>query len=259
MQVIILGAGRGERLWPLTRNTPKCLLELVDGMSVLDMQMQALSMIPKIDEIVYVIGYLAEQVEAKLVHYSGHQPSVRTVYNPFFADSNNLVSLWLALAYVRDEFIVVNGDDIYDSTLPQGLINEDPKKDVLMTIDRKNEYDHDDMKVVTKEDRVLKIGKDIDLAEANAESIGMIRFHGYGARRFKEAVNRLVRLPIGREVFWLKAVQHLIDDGHPVRWYQCEPSDWAEIDFHPDLQLIRGSLLDRHTELLHMWSRPGSA
>ncbi|MBV6396438.1 MAG: hypothetical protein HFACDABA_02036 [Anaerolineales bacterium] len=255
MQLVVLAAGRGERLWPLTRNTPKCLLELANGMSVLDMQLQSLKEISEISEIIFVLGYLAEQVEAKLIHYANLQLNIRTVYNPFFAESNNLISLWYALPYLGDNFIVVNGDDVYDSRVPQGLVQVDGDKDVVMTIDRKEKYDLDDMKVITRGERVLQVGKQIAPAEANGESIGMIRFRANGASRFKEILNQVVRLPSGKTVFWLYAVQELINRGYTVNWYECKPGDWAEIDFHPDLDLVRGSLTENYAALIKKWSQ----
>ena len=255
MQAVILAAGRGERLWPLTRNTPKCLLEIVNSMSLLDMQMEALGAVPEIHQVVYVLGYLAEQIETKLMHYADHRLEVCTVYNPFFADANNLVSLWLALPYLQDDFMVINGDDVYDSSVPQGLVAVNPDKDVVMTVDRKEKYDDDDMKVTIKGDRVLKVGKDIPLDEANGESIGMIRFGGAGACRFRETLDRIVRLPSGRQVFWLNAVQRLIDRGYMVHWYECSPDSWAEIDFHPDLQLVRNAVIDNYAEITQRWSQ----
>lgn len=255
MQVVILAAGRGERLWPLTRNTPKCLLEITNGMSVLDMQMQALSAIPEIKEVIYVLGYLAEQIEAKLLHYNHTHMNIQTVYNPFFADSNNLISLWFSLPYLKDKFIIVNGDDIYESQVPAGLVAVDHEKNMVMTIDRKDKYDEDDMKVITKGDRVLRVSKKIDLSNANGESIGMIRFCNSGADRLKDILNRMVRIPDGRHIFWLKAVQELIDQGYTVNWYECSPDSWAEIDFHPDLTMARNSMLDAHTELIRSWSQ----
>ena len=255
MQVVILAAGRGERLWPLTRNTPKCLLEITNGMSVLDMQMQALSAIPEITEVIYVLGHLAEQIEAKLLHYNDTHLDIRTVYNPFFAESNNLMSLWFSLPYLRDNIIVVNGDDIYDRQVPAGLVAVEREQNIVMTIDRKEKYDDDDMKVITKGERILRVSKRIDPNDANGESIGMIRFCGTGTDRLKDTLNRLVHLPVGREIFWLKAVQELIDQGYTVNWYECATDQWAEIDFHPDLQMVRSSLLDHHSESIRRWAQ----
>jgi len=255
MQLVILAAGRGERLWPLTRNTPKCLLELANGMSVLDMQFQSLKEVSEISEIIFVLGYLAEQVEAKLMHYTDLHFNIRTVYNPFFAESNNLISLWHALPYLGDNFIVVNGDNVYDSRVPQGLARVDADMDVVMTIDRKEKYDLDDMKVIIKGERVLQVGKQIAPTDANGESIGMIRFRGNGAVRFKEILNQVVRLSSGKTVFWLYAVQELINRGYGVNWYECNPQDWAEIDFHPDLESVRGSLIENYSELIKRWEQ----
>ena len=66
MKIIILAAGKGERLYPLTKNTPKPLIDLGNGETLLETQLRSLSESKVIDEVVIVIGYLYEQIESKL-------------------------------------------------------------------------------------------------------------------------------------------------------------------------------------------------
>ena len=65
MKIIILAAGKGERLMPLTKNTPKPLLDMGNGATLLEEQIAGLQESGVVEEIALVIGYLAEQVEAK--------------------------------------------------------------------------------------------------------------------------------------------------------------------------------------------------
>lgn len=95
MKLIILAAGKGERLLPLTRNTPKPLLDMGNGYTLLEEQMRAAQASGVVAETVLVVGYLASQVEAKLDYHRDQGLCVRTVYNPFYEVSNNLMSLWL--------------------------------------------------------------------------------------------------------------------------------------------------------------------
>jgi choline kinase len=151
---------------------------------------------------------------------------------------------------------VINGDDVYNSGVPRGLIEADRDQDVVMVIDRKPRYDSDDMKVISKGDRIVKVGKEIDSEAANGESIGMIRFVGSGTIRLKENLDRLVRQPVGKQIFWLRAVQDLIDQGYVVNWHECPVDAWAEIDFHPDLHLIRDTVLEHYADLVKNWEQP---
>jgi len=65
MKVIILAAGKGERLLPLTRNTPKSLLELGNGMTILENQLAAIKS-SGIDQVVIVTGYKPSRLKPKL-------------------------------------------------------------------------------------------------------------------------------------------------------------------------------------------------
>jgi choline kinase len=253
MKLVILAAGRGERLMPLTQNTPKCLLELANGMTLLECQLLASREVAALEEVVLVLGYLAEQVEAKLERYRQLGMKLSVVYNPFFDVSNNLASLWMALPFLGSEFVVVNGDDVFNPRILQELTLAPQAQEVVMVIDRKERYDAEDMKVQTAAERVTAVSKQIPLDEATGESIGMIRFSGRGAVKLKQVLQRLIRTDVGRKGFWLLAVQAVIDEGLPVFALECSPADWAEIDFHPDRELVRGNLA-RYGDLVRTWS-----
>ena len=66
MRIIILAAGKGTRAMPLTRNTPKSLLDIGNGVTLLEKQLEDIQKSKVIDEIVLIIGHLAEQIEAKI-------------------------------------------------------------------------------------------------------------------------------------------------------------------------------------------------
>ena len=70
MKIIILAAGKGERLYPLTKNTPKPLTDLGDGETLLEKQLKSLDESQVIDEVIIVIGYLHEQFESKLKNFT---------------------------------------------------------------------------------------------------------------------------------------------------------------------------------------------
>ncbi len=97
---------------PLTRKIPKPLIEIEDGRTILDTQLDAVATCGGISEILIVVGYRAEQIERHCQPYNA--VPVRFIYNPFFDQTNNLVSLWFATTHVDDDFVVINGDDVFD-------------------------------------------------------------------------------------------------------------------------------------------------
>lgn len=235
MKAIIIAAGKGTRLYPLTKNTPKSLVEIGDGLTLLESQLYSLKE-AGIKDIVLIIGYLGSQIEAKIEEYKSDF-NFSIVYNPFYETSNNLVSVWLAKQHMTDEFITINGDDIFNPSVITELLKS--KANITMVIDRKDNYDDDDMKVVTNGNLIQAVSKDIPLSEANAESVGIIKFSGYGPAIYVKTLESMVRKEKNMNVFYLKAIQKIINDGHSVEYSECQVEDWGEMDFHPDLMFIR--------------------
>ena len=112
-QAIILAAGQGCRLWPYTKDLPKCLLK-VGGQTILERQVAALHT-QNVDHITVVTGYLGHQVRDVL----GTQ--VAYVDNPHFALTSSMYSLWLARAAATDGCIILNSDVLFPLGLSAGL------------------------------------------------------------------------------------------------------------------------------------------
>ena len=121
-KVIILSAGKGERLRPYTENSPKSLLELANGKTILETQLKSIEEANCIDEVIIVAGYRIEQVLAKLKGYN--KIPIRVLHNPFYEVSNNLMTLWIAKEYLEDYFIIVNGDDVFKPKLLKDLVEK---------------------------------------------------------------------------------------------------------------------------------------
>jgi L-glutamine-phosphate cytidylyltransferase len=244
MKAIIISAGKGTRLYPLTKNTPKSLLEIGDGVTLLESQLYALED-AGITDVAIIVGYKAEQIEMKVKDYDHF--NITTVYNPFFETSNNLISVWMAKHLMHDEdFITINGDDVFKASLITNLLKS--KEDITMVIDEKETYDDDDMKVIHGDGKILEVSKKVAIAQTNAESVGIIKFSGRGRKIYTDMLEEMVREPENMNVFYLKALQRIIDKGYPVHYSMCQESDWGEIDFHPDLMQIRRFI--KHNNML---------
>ncbi len=235
MKAIIIAAGTGTRLYPITKDIPKSLVDVGQGLTLLETQLHSLKECG-IKDIVMIIGYRADQIEAKLSQFTTDF-NFEIVYNPFFESSNNLVSVWMARHCFSDEFITINGDDMFNASVIKDLLNS-PHHITIVT-DEKDQYDDDDMKIISVNGLVKRVSKKIPLSEANGESVGIIKFSGEGPHIYKDMLESMVRDPKYMNVFYLKAIQNIIDAGHDVHFSQCDPRDWGEIDFHPDLEMIR--------------------
>ena len=231
MKAIILSAGQGSRLGHLTDDRPKCLIEFA-GRSLLDWQLDTLAA-NGVEEVVVVTGFRDDQIEAVLAARSGG-PKVRTVFNPFFKVADNLGSLYLVRGELTGECLVWNGDTLVSDALMARVVGNADRDGICVTIDRKPDYDDDDMKVIVADDgRLRAIGKRIKEG-VNAESIGLLAFRGGGAERFADAIDRAMRTSEGMTIWYLRVIHHLAQNGE-VWTLDIEGEEWGEVDFPEDV------------------------
>ena len=118
MKAIILSAGQGKRLLPLTKRKPKAALKVL-GSSVLEWQLQELAKC-KIDEVLVVAGFGADQIDS-IISNQKIIPA-RTLYNPFYSQSDNLGTCWIARHEMTSPFMIINGDTLFKSAIVEKLL-----------------------------------------------------------------------------------------------------------------------------------------
>ncbi|HEX4762655.1 MAG TPA: phosphocholine cytidylyltransferase family protein [Sphingomicrobium sp.] len=234
MKAIILSAGQGSRLGHLVDDRPKCLIDF-NGRSLLDRQLDTLEA-SGVEEAVVVTGFHDELIEQAIARRSGG-PHVRTVFNPFYKVADNTGSLFMAREELSGDCLVWNGDTLVSRSLMQRVVGND-RPGICVTIDRKGEYDEDDMKVVEEGGRLKAIGKRLPLDTVNAESIGLLAFRAGGAEQFREAIERAIRTPEGTTIWYLRVINQ-IAQGAEVWTLDIEGEEWGEVDFPPDVERAR--------------------
>ena len=230
---IILSAGQGSRLLPLTQDRPKCLIDFA-GKSLLQWQVRALAA-NGITDVSVVTGFRTQMVEAELERLDG--VNARAIFNPFYHVADNLGSCWIAREAMVGDFIILNGDTLVSPEIVARLLAK-ASAPITVTIDVKPQYDADDMKVEREGDRLVAIGKRLLAEQANAESIGMLAFKGEGGARFNAEVESMMRTSAGVSNWYLKAIHQIASDGI-VGTVSIEGLDWAEVDFPADLEFAR--------------------
>lgn len=233
MKAIILSAGQGTRLLPHTAEIPKCALP-IHGKSVLEWQVDEL-LKAGVDDILVVTGFATEKVEQLLTRRYDSQ-TVRTAFNPFYKVSDNLATCWIVRNEMTEDFILLNGDTLFDTSVLKSLLASRPQP-ITVTIDRKSAYDDDDMKVQLAGDRLTRIGKDIPLDQVDAESIGMLLFRGTGTALFRRTIEQVLRTPEGLKRWYLSVINELAQTA-TVGTCCIEGSPWAELDFPADLKKV---------------------
>jgi len=130
MQAIILAAGNGSRLKPLTDSIPKVMVE-VGGETIIKRALNRLAEVGKIEEVIITVGYKAEKI---IAHIGESYRGMKIIYvmNKDYASTNNIYSLWLTKEYIKNDVILLEGDILFEKELLAPLLNANNSNVVLV-------------------------------------------------------------------------------------------------------------------------------
>ncbi len=227
LKAVILAAGQGKRLLPLTREIPKALLPLngSTGLTILEHQVKVLEE-AGIGEILVVVGHGRERIEALL------GPRVSYVLNEEYFRTNSVYSFYLTMDRLEDGALIVNGDVLFPGGVVERLLESE--HDGVLSVDTGAVLDEETMKVVLKGSRVVDIRKDLSPQEAHGENLGVVLFRGKALATLKGVVAEMIaRGEVNR---WIPAAFREMLSLHPIHAVDVKGLPWIEIDFPQDLE-----------------------
>lgn len=225
MKAIILSAGQGRRLMPLTSNLAKCCLPL-HGLSILEWQLSQIAQCD-VDEVVVVTGFASEMVDAIVDRVSGI--NVRTLHNPMYAHTDNLGTCWEARFEMDGPFVLMNGDTLFEAAVLQRLLTSGKGYPITLASDTKTHFDLDDMKIIADGDRLLKVSKQLDISLVSGESIGLMVFNQAGADAFTHKLEEMMDKSDALKLWYLSAIDQLASEGI-VGICPITGLSWCEVD-----------------------------
>jgi choline kinase len=226
-KAIILAAGVGSRLRPLTDDVPKCLLD-VGGRTILDHQIASLER-NGITDFVMVVGYHADRIRTRL---GGR---ARYIENERYEHTNSLYSLWLARDELASGTLILNSD-VLALPLAFGRLLESPAPDAIL-VERGEAFEPEDMKVTLNGSVVVDFGKDLAAERAHAHNVGVAKFSGDGGSRLAGCLQRMVAA--GHENDWAPAAFKEFARHWPLVAVGTDGLPWIEIDYVDDLTRAR--------------------
>lgn len=226
-KAIILAAGVGSRLRPLTDDRPKCLLD-VGGRTILDHQVAALRRCG-VEDVVMVLGYRSDLIRK---HLGG---SARYVDNERYEDTNSLYSLWLARDELASGALVLNSDVLAPPILFERLLRA-PAPDAVL-VERGRDFEAEDMKVTLRGWQVVDFSKTLPPERAHAHNVGAAKFSRPDGSRLATYLEQLVAE--GHENDWVPMAFREFASHWPLAAVATDGLPWIEIDYPADLARAR--------------------
>jgi len=245
MQAIIIGAGRGQRLMPTTADTPKCFAE-VGGKRILDWALAAFRD-NGIDRICFIGGYQIDKVRDAYPHLTFR-------HNDNWANNNILASLFYAEDLMDGPFLCAYSDILFT---PEVIARTLPRQDdAALVVDtrwqerytERTEHPPDDAeKVLVANGQVTRVARDVDVAAAHGEYIGVAKFSAAGAARLRQHYRRCREEYRGKpfhqaktfdKAYLIQLFQDMIDSGERFGHVDT-PGGYIEIDTQQDFEYAR--------------------
>jgi choline kinase len=227
---VILVAGVGSRLRPITDTRPKALAPV--GKETILGRAVRLLLDFGISRLVLATGYREDAVRASLANLASE---VVFCPNPHYDSTQNSVSLLLCREAVAGRsFFKLDGDVVFDAELLERIAA--PRGELSAGVDSSRKLDAEAMKVVIEEGAIRRFGKGIPLAQSHGESIGIERLHASATETVFTALQERVDAGI-TNLYYEDVYSQLIEQGQLT----AEAADvsglrWTEVDTFEDLE-----------------------
>lgn len=230
MKALILAAGMGSRLAPLTNDYPKALVP-VNGESIIMKQIDNLHRNGIID-ITVVVGYKADMITRAIKE---RYPDIHIIMNKEYSSTNNMYSAYLGVKNMFQDvefqpFLMMNADVFFDASVIMSLVNDSNSNAIVVDIGK---YMEESMKVVEKNNRLVAISKQIAPEEALGCSIDVYKFDEEGGKTFFDKCVSYIEIKkemnLWSEVALNDTLSEIIFKACPLK------GRWLEIDNYEDL------------------------
>jgi len=235
MHGVILAAGVGSRLKPLSLERHKCCVTVGDDPIIVH-QLRAFAA-SDVEQVHVLTGYLADQVAATCREFADGRDDldVSTRECEVFANTNNMYSLYeIRDAVAGEQFVLANADVVFEPRALDRLV--DANVDSGIACDTAT-YSEEAMKVTVDDDgHVDHISKDVPESRAAATSIDLYRFSASFSEALFDEVARRIEVQEEYDCWTEVAIDSVLAAGrHDVEPVDVDGANWVEVDDHDDL------------------------
>lgn len=231
MTYIILSAGKGAKLQPLTLNHPKSLYKLDNETTILQRLVRKIRKFDAEAEIVVVVGYMYKQIQREL-----EDDNVKFVHNPFYSNTSSMGSLWFAKDYLqRENVIIINGDIVTSDKLLEDVICQ--HTDYPCVLLDSTHRDANKYNVQVQGDMVCVMSKNLTKFMGNYASV--TKLDAVSARFLLEQLDQMVNEEMYNLFFEDALVQMIFQKNFELYYKDIKEYQWTEVDCVDDLLKAR--------------------
>lgn len=231
MTYIILSAGKGVKLQPLTLNHPKSLYKLDDNTTILQRLVRKIRQYDADAEIVVVVGYMYKQIKKEL-----EDDNTKFVHNPFYSTTSSMGSLWFAEDYLqRENVTIINGDIVASDQLMLDVVCQ--HTDYPMVLLDSTHRDANKYNVQVQGDQVCVMSKNLTEYVGNYASI--TKLDAVSSRFLLEQLNQMVNEEMYNLFFEDALVQMIFQKNFELYYRDIKEYKWTEVDCVDDLLKAR--------------------
>jgi L-glutamine-phosphate cytidylyltransferase len=220
-KAIILAAGKSSRLYPLTLERPKCLLEL-NGKPIIQWQIEILRKIG-ISDIVVVVGYKKETIINEL------GKNVRFRHYDDFDKTNNLHTLYSVRDELNQDCLCLFSDVLTDLPILESLAFG--RGDFTLLVNTRQVRD-DTIRIIKEGDLIKRIGSHLTVEESDGNYLGICKISKKGCELLNAQMTKLIKNH--RDDYFTIAIDKLSIVGNDIYSKELEDSTWLEVDTSND-------------------------
>ena len=225
MKAIILAAGMGTRMHPMTVNCPKGMLEL-NGYSVLEHQIKLLKKCG-IDKIEIITGYQNHKIEKHIAN------DAKYYFYPNYRETNNLYTLNYHLNLLKEDLLILFSDVLISPKSLNKLLNNNLDFALLVDMDK---CDESTMRVVIENNKISDIGSHIIPKDGDGNFIGIAKFSNQGSKLLKNKIKSLTENGMYTNDYYTIAVAKLAMERQNIIPVNIDGLPWMEIDTYDEYQ-----------------------
>ena len=231
MKAIILAAGVGSRIRPMTNNCPKCLLR-IGGITILERMISQIQSCG-IKDVIFILGYCQEQVK-EVVKTKFPELNAYFVTNNHYAETNTGFSLMLAKDFIKNSaFVKFDADVVFEKSILKKLIECNNAN--CLCIDKNIHLDAEEIKVIIDDqNRVINASKTVNPKAAAGESIGIEKMDSATAKLLFSELETMMKDKRNHQAYYEFAYNRLIEKSIPFYALDISGLKWTEIDTKED-------------------------